>query len=122
LNQLLKLLLGLGVVLTEPRKRRRAQGWIGERVDDFTDEATKGYENAVDRIGRLYHSVRGDDNRVLTYAVSFLAGVGVGATAGLLLAPASGEETRAAIADKAEHFQNAVRERFSEASGRATSA
>ena len=112
MNQFVRFLLGVGLALTEPRKRHETRDRLADQVDELADHAARTYGHAVDRIGRLYRSARGDDHRVLTYAVSFLVGAGVGAGAGLLFAPASGAETRGAIAEKVQRFQDDVRERI----------
>jgi hypothetical protein len=108
MNQFLRLLFGLGLTLTEPKQRHRIYDRVSDRLDDFADQATRTYENATDRIGRAYRSARGDDHPALAGAASFLIGVGVGVGAGLLFAPASGKETRDAIAEKFERFESSV--------------
>lgn len=109
MNQFLRMLLGLGLMLTEPKQRHRVYDRVSDRLDDFADQASRTYENAADRVGRAYRAARGDDHPVLAGAASFLVGVGVGVGAGLLMAPASGKETREAIAAKVERFQDNIR-------------
>ena len=58
------------------------------------------YETASDRLGRATDVLRGEDSSVLSTLVVGLIGVGIGVGVGMLLAPASGEETRNSIADK----------------------
>ena len=110
MGQLLRVLVGIGLALTEPRQRRRIYKRVSDRLEDLADHASRGYETAADRVEDLYHAARGEDHSVLASAASFLIGVGVGAGAGLLLAPASGKETRANIADKFQDFRSDVRE------------
>ena len=50
--------------------------------------------------------------------VSFLVGVGVGAAAAILTAPASGEEVRSAIRDKASDVADDVRNKVSKMTNR----
>jgi hypothetical protein len=65
------------------------------------------YDTASHRLSRATNALRGEeDSQILGKAVALAIGVGIG----LLIAPASGEKTRADIADKATHFSDKVRE------------
>jgi hypothetical protein len=110
MNQFLRILFGTGLMLTEPRQRRRIYNRVTDKLDNVADQALRGYDAAADRVERVYRSARGDDTRVLASAGSFLIGMGVGVGAGMLFAPASGKETRENIAEKLQHFQSDVRE------------
>jgi gas vesicle protein len=46
-------------------------------------------------------------------AAALLIGVGIGVGVGMLLAPASGEETRGNLSNKVQEFGDRVREKFS---------
>ena len=70
-----------------------------DRVSDLRDQAQDLYTGGED------HTLR----NVLTFA----AGVGVGIGAGMLFAPASGEEIRGQIGDKVHDIGDRVRSRFS---------
>ena len=68
--------------------------------------------NASDRLGRATNVLRGkEESRVFGRVGALLIGVGVGVGVGLLVAPASGEKTRADITDKVSDFGDKVRER-----------
>jgi|SRR5579863_38436 hypothetical protein len=110
MNQFLQVLFGIGLALTEPRQRHRIYHRVTDKLDDFADQASRGYGAAADRVERLYRSARGEDHRVLAGAASFLIGMGIGAGAGVLFAPASGKQTRDAIAEKVERLQSDIRE------------
>ena len=57
-------------------------------------------------------ALRGDeDSQIFGKAVVLAIGVGIGVGIGLLIAPASGEKTRADITDKVSEFGDKVRER-----------
>ncbi len=112
LKQFLRLLFGMGLLVTEPRQRRQIYDRVTSKLDDVADQASRGYDAATDRVERLYRSARGEDHRGLASAASFLIGVGIGAGAGLLFAPASGRETRDVIAGKGRDFQRSVRDRI----------
>src|SRR5207237_1308848 len=83
--QLLKLLLGTGLILVEPDKREKVAGRVKDRVDDWTDVAKDKYEDVVDRFDRVSHAVRGRE-RVAPKVGTFLLGLGVGVGLGILFA------------------------------------
>ena len=63
------------------------------------------------RLGRATNALRGqEDSKILGQAIALALGVGIGVGVGLLIAPASGEETRGNIADKVTDFNDKVRE------------
>jgi hypothetical protein len=61
-----------------------------------------------ERVGR---AIRRQDH-TLRDAISFAAGIGVGIAVGILLAPASGRETRSSITEKVQDVGERVRDRF----------
>jgi len=63
-----------------------------------------------DRAGR---AIRRQEDPTMRNAISFAAGIGLGIGLGILLAPASGEETRSSIAEKVQDVGERVRDRFS---------
>jgi YtxH-like protein len=80
--------------------------------DDIKDRARQRYKTASDRLGRATDVLRGkEESRVFGKVGALLIGVGVGVGVGLLIAPASGENTRADITDKVSDFGDKVRER-----------
>jgi gas vesicle protein len=63
-------------------------------------------------VSRATDAIRGEGNsQILGKAVALLIGVGIGVGVGFLIAPASGVETRAELADKVSEFGDKVRER-----------
>ena len=58
-KQLLKLLLGAGLILVEPDKREKVASKVKDRVEDWTDVARDKYEDVVDRLDRVTGAVRG---------------------------------------------------------------
>lgn len=107
MNQFLRLLFGAGLLLTEPRERRHIYDRVTDQMDDVANRASRGYEAAADRVNRFYRTARGRD-RGLSGATTFLIGVGIGAGAGVLLAPASGKQTRQTIAGRVRSFQTDI--------------
>ncbi len=85
MRQLLKLLLGAGLLLVEPGRREKAADKIKDRVDDWTGTAKEKYEDAMDRMERVTDA----------------------------FAPAAGEETRNTIAEQASNIRDRVSEQAS---------
>ena len=107
-NNLLKMLLGAGLYVIDPLRDR-----LSDRMDDISDRAQSTYDSAVDRVSSMRDRIRGKQSDPWGNAMWMLLGVGVGVGVGLLLAPASGEETRETIAGKVHDVEDRVRERFS---------
>ena len=104
---LLGVLLGTGLNLLSNLRDR-----LPDNMDDIKDRARETYETASDRLGRATNALRGkEDSQILGRVGALLLGVGIGVGIGLLIAPASGEETRADITDKVAGFGDKVRER-----------
>ena len=116
-----KLLLGTSLCFLEQSDhsknvRRLAAG----KIDDLRDAVQQRYEDAADRVAKASRAIRGQDNQSLGNALRLAAGVGVGLAVGLLLAPASGRETRSAIAGSVQQFGNKVRKQVFSEDARAT--
>ncbi len=111
-----RLALKLGLVLTDPKVRGAindevmdevsgVKEKIADKYGDVSDIITNKYQQAADRLDAASDALQGRA-RWGGRALGFLVGVGVGAGLGLLLAPASGGETRQAIRDKVVDFEN----------------
>lgn len=113
-SKLLDLVLGTGVVLLESM-RGRMGGTVDDfrsKAQDFRSKAQDTYETASDRVSRAADVIRGDDgSNLLGAAGAALLGLGIGVGIGLLLAPASGEETRNNLAEKARDIRDRVSSR-----------
>jgi ElaB/YqjD/DUF883 family membrane-anchored ribosome-binding protein len=114
MNKFLKSLLKTAVYLldqsdrvAEDLKDRFADGvdQVNDRVSDFRDRAQGFY---------------GHRDNTLRNVLTFTAGVGVGVGLGILLAPASGEETRSTIGNKVQEMGSQVRSRFNDVKRGAT--
>jgi hypothetical protein len=104
---ILNLLLGTGIYLLESMRGRMAG-----TVEDLRAKAQDTYETATDRVSRAADVIRGEDGgNALGAAGAALLGLGLGVGIGLLLAPASGEETRNLIVDKARDIRDRVSSR-----------
>jgi hypothetical protein len=106
-NILWNVLLGTGVYLIDSLRDRLADG-----VEDISDRARDTYSEASKRVSRASNVIRGEDHHHLSAAAALLIGVGVGVGVGMLLAPASGEETRSTISNKVQEFGDRVRDKF----------
>ncbi len=100
---LMNILLGTGVYLLDSWRNR-----MGGSVSEFRSKAQDTYETAADRVSRASDVIRGEDSHLLSTATAALLGLGIGVGVGLLLAPASGEETRSNIASKARDIRDRV--------------
>jgi gas vesicle protein len=104
---LLGVLVGTGLQLLNKLRDR-----LPDNMDDIKDRARERYETVSDRLGRATNVLRGkEDSQILGKALAMAIGVGIGVGIGLLIAPASGEETRADLTDKVSEFGDKVRER-----------
>ncbi len=108
-NILWNVLLGSGVYLLDSLKERLSAGF-----DDASDRARDTYSEAARRASRASDAIRGEDHHGVSTVAALLVGVGVGLGVGMLLAPASGEETRSTISNKVQEFGDRVRDKFSE--------
>ena len=122
MNKFLKLALGTGLYLLEQSDAatKRARERAVDEIEDLRDVAQRGYETASSRIARASRAIRGEDNYVVSNVLPLVAGIGIGLGVGLILAPASGEETRSAIADKVHDIGDKVRRQFSTEPANAT--
>jgi len=111
-NILWNVLLGTGVYLLDSLRGR-----LTESIEDISDRARDTYSEASRRAGRAVDVVRGEDHSGIGTAAALLIGVGVGVGVGMLLAPASGEETRSSISNKVQEFGDRMRDKFSEEKG-----
>jgi hypothetical protein len=115
MNRFLKLLLGTSLYLLEQSDNatKKARDSAAEQIEDLHDVARQKYQIAANRVARASRAIRGEDREVLGNALRFAAGIGIGIGVGLVLAPASGKETRSAIAGRVHDMGDRVRRQFS---------
>ncbi len=106
----------LGVLLTEPKVRARIAQSLKDRADSFTDKTSDKYHEAMHRMEIATDALRGKSSRA-PQIVGFVAGLGIGAGLGVLLAPAPGSETRNAVREKAASAGNKIVNSASMAAG-----
>ena|ERR1022692_894083 len=122
MKNFLKLLLGSGLFLLEQSDRTHdMRDRAARKVDDLRDVVQHKYEDAADRVARASRAIRGQDNQALGNALRLAAGIGVGVGLGLLFAPASGRQTRDAVAVSIQNFGSRVRKQVFSENARATS-
>jgi YtxH-like protein len=109
-------LLGTGLHLLDSLRER-----LPDNVADIKRRVRDTYGAASHRVSRATDALRGEeDSHILGKVGALLIGVGIGVGVGLLIAPASGEETRADITDKVSDFGDKARERTGKKSQGAT--
>jgi len=114
MNNLIKSMLKTAVYFLD--QTDRFAGDVRDRFSDTVDRASGRVSDLRDQAQELYEG----ENHTLRNVLTFAAGVGVGIGAGMLLAPASGEEIRGSIGDKVQDIGDRVRSRFSSASATAS--
>jgi len=93
--------------LTDAKLWSALNDQLRDRAEDMGDVVRRRYEDTSDRLHDASDAFRGRTNWV-SPTLSFIGGVGVGIGVGMLLAPVSGEEARAAIRDTAYDMKNKV--------------
>jgi len=106
-NILWNVLLGTGVYLLDSMRGR-----LTDVIDDIGESARGTYDETSRRVSRATNAIRGEDHSGFSSAAALLIGVGVGVGVGMLLAPASGAETRSNLSDKVHDFSERMREKF----------
>ena len=107
MNNFIKSILKTAVYFLD--QTDRFAGDIRDRFSGTVDRTTDRVSDLRDQAQELYEGESHTMRNVLTFA----AGVAVGVGAGMLLAPASGEEIRGSIGDKVQDIGDRVRSRFS---------
>ena len=108
-NILWNVLLGTSVYLLDSLRDRMVEG-----VEDIRGRARDTYGEASRRVSRASNAIRGEDHHGMGTASALLIGIGVGVGVGMLLAPASGEQTRSKVSNKVHEFSDRMRDKFSE--------
>jgi K+-sensing histidine kinase KdpD len=100
LNRLLKTALKTGLYFLEQSDNATApiRKQVRDQVEGLTD--------------RTRQAILGPEDHTVRNAVSLVAGVGLGIALGMLFAPASGEEIRRSLVEKAQDAGAKVRGRF----------
>src|ERR1700676_5271922 len=103
---LFSVLLDTGLRLLDSLRDR-----LPDNMDDIKGKVRDTYSTASNRVSRATNALRGEEeSQLFGRAVALGVGVGLGIGIGGLIAPASGEETRADIADKVSGLGDKVHE------------
>lgn len=108
-----RLAMKCGLLLTDAKLWSSLNDQFRDRVDDVNDSVTQTYSDATSRLHAATDALRHRGPSRLAY---FCMGVGVGTGVALLFAPASGQETREVIRDRAGD----VKKKVSDAAATAT--
>ncbi len=106
-KQWLRFAMKFGLLLTDAKMWDAVNEQLKERSDDVRGAMKEKYEDTTDRLREARNALQGRSDWVASTA-SFLGGVGIGVGLGILFAPVSGEEARAALRDKATDVKNKV--------------
>src|SRR5579864_734376 len=82
-------------------------------MDQTADQVERVTDRAADYADDARTAIFPEEDHTLRNVLLFAAGVGVGAGAALLLAPASGEEMRNSIGEKVQDISDKVKGRVS---------
>jgi gas vesicle protein len=89
--------------------------YVLDQADNITSDVRDRAEQVTHRVSDLADQGRdviyGEDHTMRNLGL-FVAGVGVGVAAGVLLAPSSGDELRSSVRDKVADIGDRVRDRF----------
>lgn len=111
MNNLIKSILKTAVFFLDQTDRMTND--LRDRVSDTVDNAKERLSDVRDQAQDYY---QGEDH-TFSKVLAFAAGVGVGAGVAILLAPASGEETRNSIGEKVQNIGDRVRGRVQTVTG-----
>jgi gas vesicle protein len=91
----------------------RAAADVRDRVSEHVDRVSDQVSDLADQGRRVVYG----ESHTLRNTLIFAAGFGVGVGAGILFAPAKGEELRNSMREKVEDIGDRVRERFTTKTG-----
>jgi len=102
-----RLAMKVGLIATDAKILSSVSQQFRQGANDVNDVIRRKFGETTDRLNaaRVENRTHGD---WLARVTSLLAGVGIGMGVGMLLAPAAGEDTRAAIRDKVADVKNNV--------------
>jgi gas vesicle protein len=114
-TKLLKSILKTAVYILD--QAENATEDMRDRVADHVDRVSDQVSEITDRGRKVIYG----ENHTMRNVLTFAAGLGIGIGAGVLLAPASGEEIRNTVRDRVEDIgervRDQVRNRFSTDTG-----
>jgi hypothetical protein len=96
-----------GLLVTDPKLWASIDEQLKESADNVSHILKRRYEDTRDRLDEAGGALRGESDWA-TPVASFLGGIAFGLGLGMLFAPLSGEETRAALRNKAADVRDKV--------------
>lgn len=102
-----RLAMKLGLIATDAKILSSVSQQLRQGANDVNDVIRRKFGETTDRLSAARVEIRTHSDW-LARVTSLLAGVGIGMGVGMLLAPAAGEDTRAAIRDKVTDVKNNV--------------
>jgi hypothetical protein len=109
-----------GLFLTDAKLWSVINDRLRDRADDASDVIRDTYEETTNRLDNARSAIRGESHWIRPVS-SFVGGIGIGIGVGMLLAPVSGEEARAAIRDRAVDMKKRAVDMSERVSGYASS-
>lgn len=100
-----RLALKCGLLLTDAKMWASIREQLQDGADDLGDQVRRKYDDAADRLAKARDALEGR-RHWMAPTVNFLGAVGIGMGLGILFAPASGEEARAAVRHKVVAIKN----------------
>ena len=82
---------------------------VANRFDDVRSRAEDTFDTVSERVSNAARALRGENGNASRNAMMFAGGLGAGLALAVIFAPASGEETRRAIAERFEHLGSRTR-------------
>jgi len=102
-----RLAMKFGLIATDTKIWSALNEQLRRSADDINTVVRRKFGETTDRLNEAHVELRTHSDW-LARVTSLLAGVGIGVGVGMMLAPASGEETRAALRDKVTDVKNNV--------------
>src|ERR1700758_132818 len=99
--------LKCGLLLTDTKLWASISERLQHRADELGEQVKRKYDDTVGRLEDA-RSPLVDRNQWIAPTVNFLGGIGIGVGLGILFAPVSGEEARAAVRHKVVDIKNKV--------------
>jgi gas vesicle protein len=118
MNSLIRAILKTAVYFLDQTDRVASD--VSDRVSGHAHRAANRVSDQISDLRDRANDLYPQQDHTLRNVIALAAGVGVGVAAGMLLAPASGEELRDSIGDKVSDIGDRVRTRFSSEVRKAT--
>jgi gas vesicle protein len=109
----------LGLLLTDAKLWADVNDQLTDQASDVRNKVRDTYDEATSRLQDASDALQGRNHWIAPTA-AFVGGIALGAGLGMLFAPTSGEEARAALYDRASDLRGKVRDIAGRAEAKAT--